>query len=166
MTTDQPHPIRHQRTHGLRRWVPGISLLGSLNRGHLAKDLGAGLPVISGLCATIVPHLVYALFGPSRILVLGPDSALTALIAATVIPLSGGDSLRAAQLAATLAIIAGMFAIIAGLARFGVVTDLLSTPIRYGYMNGIALTLLVSQLPEILGFPARGCDLFNRSAAS
>jgi high affinity sulfate transporter 1 len=111
-----------------------------------------GLPAIYGLYATIVPLLVYAVFGPSRILVIGPDSALTALIAATVLPLAGGDVTRAASLAGVLAILSGTICIFAGIARFGFITDLLSKPIRYGYLNGIALTLLIGQLPKVLGF--------------
>jgi high affinity sulfate transporter 1 len=111
-----------------------------------------GLPAIYGLYATIVPLLVYAIVGPSRILVIGPDSALTALIAATVLPLAGGDAIRAASLAAVLAILSGLICILAGIARFGFITDLLSKPIRYGYLNGIALTLLLGQLPKVLGF--------------
>jgi high affinity sulfate transporter 1 len=96
--------------------------------------------------------LVYALFGPSRILVLGPDSALAAVILGVVLPLSGGDPLRAATLAAMMAIVSGTVCILAGIARLGFVTELLSKPIRYGYMNGIALTVLISQLPKFFGF--------------
>jgi len=111
-----------------------------------------GLTGIYGLYATIVPLLVYALFGPSRILVLGPDSALAAVILGVVVPLSGGDPLRAATLAAMMAIVSGTVCILAGIARLGFVTELLSKPIRYGYMNGIALTVLISQLPKFFGF--------------
>jgi high affinity sulfate transporter 1 len=162
---------RHDRSGGLRRWLPGLGILFSYNRTLLSQDLvaglvlaaflapvgigyaeAAGLPAIYGLYATIVPLLAYAIFGPSRILVLGPDSALTALIAATILPLANGDSGRAVSLAAMLAIFAGILCILAGLARFGFVTDLLSKPIRYGYLNGIAFTLLISQLPKLLGF--------------
>ena len=118
----------------------------------IAYAVASGLPGIYGLYATIVPLLVYALFGPSRILVLGPDSALAAVILGVVIPLSGGDPLRAATLAAMMAIISGTVCILAGVGRLGFVTELLSKPIRYGYMNGIALTVLISQLPKLLGF--------------
>src|SRR5262245_23113073 len=94
----------------------------------------------------------YALFGPSRILVLGPDSALAAIILGVVAPLSGGDPVRAVTLAGMMAIVSGVVCILAGIARLGFVTELLSKPIRYGYMNGIALTVLVSQLPKLFGF--------------
>src|ERR1700688_2220464 len=117
----------------------------------IAYATASGLPGIHGLYATIVPFLGYALFGPSRILVLGPDSALAAVILGVVSPLSGGDPLRAATLAAMMAIVSGTVCILAGIARLGFVTELLSKPIRYGYMNGIALAVLVSQTPKLIG---------------
>ena len=180
-TTDSQ--MRHDRKGGLRRWLPGLAMLSRYNRSLFYKDLvaglvltsilapvgmgyseAAGLPAIYGLYATIIPLLAYAIFGPSRILVLGPDSALTALIAATVVPLANGDSGRAAALAAVLAIFSGILCITAGLARFGFVTDLLSRPIRYGYLNGIAFTLLISQLPRLLGFSVPAGSLPDSAA--
>jgi high affinity sulfate transporter 1 len=153
------------------RWLPGLDTLRRYEAEWLPHDIFAGLvlatmlvpvgiayavasglPGIHGLYATIVPLLVYALFGPSRILVLGPDSALAAVILGVVVPLSGGDPLRAATLAAMMAIVSGTVCILAGIARLGFVTELLSKPIRYGYMNGIALTVLISQLPKLFGF--------------
>ena len=152
-------------------WLPGIETLRRYDPAWLRHDIFAGLvlatmlvpvgiayavasglPGIYGLYATIVPLLVYALFGPSRILVLGPDSALAAVILGVVVPLSGGDPLRAAMLAAMMAIVSGTVCILAGIGRLGFVTELLSKPIRYGYMNGIALTVLISQLPKFFGF--------------
>jgi high affinity sulfate transporter 1 len=138
-------------------WLPhdifgGIVLATMLVPVGIAYAAASGLPGIYGLYATIVPLLAYALFGPSRILVLGPDSALAAVILGVVTPLSGGDSLRAATLAGMMAIVSGTISILAGIARLGFVTELLSKPIRYGYMNGIALTVLISQLPKLFGF--------------
>ncbi len=118
----------------------------------IAYAVASGVPGIYGLYATIVPLLAYALFGPSRILVLGLDSSLAALIFAVVVPLSGGDSLRAIALASMMAVVSGSVCIVAGLSRLGFVTELLSKPIRYGYMNGIALTVLISQLHKMFGF--------------
>jgi high affinity sulfate transporter 1 len=112
----------------------------------------SGLPGINGLYATIVPLLAYALFGPSRILVLGPDSALAAVILTVVLPLSAGEPQRAVALAGMMAIVSGVVCVAAGLARLGFVTELLSKPIRYGYMNGIALTVMLSQVPKLFGF--------------
>lgn len=152
-------------------WLPGLQILREYKLGWLQHDIAAGLvlttmlvpvgiayavasgvPGIYGLYATIVPLLAYALFGPSRIMVLGPDSSLAAVILAVVLPLSGGDPLRAVTLAGMMAMVSGTVCIIAGLARLGFVTELLSKPIRYGYMNGIALTVLISQLPKLFGF--------------
>ncbi|HSX51754.1 MAG TPA: SulP family inorganic anion transporter [Cellvibrio sp.] len=156
---------------GWLRWLPGVQMLRTYQRAWLRHDLAAGLaltamlvpvgiayavasglPGIYGLYATIVPLLVYALFGPSRILVLGPDSSLAAIILAVVLPLSGGDPMRAVALAGMMAVVSGLFCIIVGLARLGFITELLSKPIRYGYMNGIAIVVLLAQLPKLLGF--------------
>ena len=156
---------------GWRRWLPGLQVLRNYPNAWLRDDLVAGLvltamlvpvgiayaeasgvPGIYGLYATIVPLLAYAVFGPSRILVLGPDSALAALIAAAVVPLSAGDPQRAIAIASAMAIVAGLVSVAAGLAKLGFITELLSKPIRYGYMNGIALTVLLSQVPKLGGF--------------
>ena len=156
---------------GWQRWLPGLHLLRHYPRESLRYDVVAGfvltamlvpvgiayaeasgVPGIYGLYATIVPLLAYAVFGPSRILVLGPDSSLAALIAAVVVPHAAGDPHRAVALGSALAIVSGIVSIAAGLGRLGFITELLSKPIRYGYMNGIALTVLLSQVPKLLGF--------------
>lgn len=160
---------------GWSRWLPGLRTLRGYQVAWLRHDFVAGLvlttmlvpvgiayaqasgvPGIYGLYATIVPLLAYALFGPSRILVLGPDSSLAAVILAVVLPLSGGDPHRAVALAGLMAIVSGTVCVLAGIARLGFVTELLSKPIRYGYMNGIALTVLISQLPKLFGFSIEG----------
>ena len=157
--------------NGWLRWLPGLNILRQYEASWLPHDIVAGLvltsmlvpvgiayavasgvPGIYGLYATIIPLLAYALFGPSRILVLGPDSSLAALILGVVLPLSGGDPGRAVALASMMAVVSGTVCILAGVARLGFVTELLSKPIRYGYMNGIALTVLISQLPKLFGF--------------
>ena len=155
---------------GWLRWLPGIQILRRYEAAWLPNDLMAGLvlttmlvpvgiayaeasgvPGIYGLYATIVPLLAYALVGPSRILVLGPDSSLAAVILAVVLSTSGGDPARAVALAGMMAVVSGVVCILAGLLRLGFITELLSKPIRYGYMNGIALTVLISQLPKLFG---------------
>jgi high affinity sulfate transporter 1 len=152
-------------------WLPGLETLRTYDTSWLAKDIVAGLvmttmlvpvgiayaqasglPGINGLYATIIPLLAYAVVGPSRIIVLGPDSALAALILAVVAPLAGGDAHRAVVIGSAMAIVAGLVCLCAGLARLGFITELLSKPIRYGYMNGIALTVILSQTPKLLGF--------------
>ncbi|HET9272941.1 MAG TPA: sulfate permease, partial [Methyloceanibacter sp.] len=155
---------------GWARWLPGVQVLHNYRAAWLTHDIAAGLvlaavlvpvgiayasasglPGIYGLYATIVPLLAYAVFGPSRILVLGPDSSLAAIILGVVVAQSGGDPARAIALAGAMAMVSGAICILAGLARLGFVTELLSKPIRYGYMNGIALTVLISQTPKLFG---------------
>jgi high affinity sulfate transporter 1 len=164
-----------QDMNGWMRWLPGLQMLRRYEAAWLPYDLMAGLvlttmlvpvgiayavasgvPGIYGLYATIVPLLAYALFGPSRILVLGPDSALAAVILAVVLPLSAGDPARAVLVASLMALVSGLVCILIGVMRLGFVTELLSKPIRYGYMNGIALTVLISQLPKLFGFSIEG----------
>lgn len=173
---------RAARPSGLCRWLPILVLVRTYQRSWLVKDLvaglvltailvpvgmgyaeAAGLPVIYGLYATIVPLIAYAIFGPSRILMLGPDSALAGIIAATILPLAAGNPGRLVSLAGLLAMLTGALCILAGLARFGFVTDLLSKPIRYGYLNGIAFTVLVGQLPKIFGFSVSGGNLIQEA---
>ena len=153
------------------RWLPGLQTLRTYHRSWLPRDVVAGivltallvpagmgyaeasgLPAIYGLYATMVPLVVYALFGPSRILVLGPDSSLAPLIAAAILPLAAGNEAEAVALAGMLALLSGALCMLAGFARFGFIAELLSKPVRYGYMNGIALTVLLSQLPKLFGF--------------
>src|SRR6186997_55840 len=131
-----------------KRWLPGVQILSRYEASWLPHDLMAGLvlttmlvpvgiayavasgvPGINGLYATIVPLLAYALFGPSRIIVLGPDSALAAVILAVVLPLSAGDPQRAVAVGGMMAIVSGIVCIAAGVARLGFVTELLSKPI-------------------------------------
>ncbi|MFS8932325.1 SulP family inorganic anion transporter [Cupriavidus taiwanensis] len=157
-----------RREPGWWRWLPGLTMLRTYQAAWLPRDLAAGLvlttmlvpvgiayaeasgvPGVYGLYATVVPLLVYAVFGPSRVLVLGPDSALAAPILAVVIQVSAGDPARAIAAASMMAVVSGVVCIVMGLLRLGFITELLSKPIRYGYMNGIALTVLVSQLPKL-----------------
>ncbi|MFP3560423.1 SulP family inorganic anion transporter, partial [Paraburkholderia sp. SIMBA_049] len=90
------------------------------------------------------------------ILVLGPDSALVALIAASIVPLAHGDATRGLALAGALAILAGAICIAVGALRLGFVTELLSLPIRHGFLNGIMLTISIGQLPKLLGYQGHG----------
>jgi high affinity sulfate transporter 1 len=160
----------------LARWVPGITVVRTYEKGWLRKDLVAalvltallvpqgmayaelaGLPAVTGLYTTVTALIGYAIFGPSRIMVLGPDSSLAPLIAAIIAPLVIGDSpAEAVALAGMLAILAGLMEIVVGLVKLGTITDLLSMPVRVGYLNGIALLVLVSQLPKLFGFSTDG----------
>jgi high affinity sulfate transporter 1 len=157
----------------LFRWVPGLQAARSYRRQWLAKDIVAGvvlttllvpqgmayaelagLPPITGLYTSIMCLLGYAVFGPSRILVLGPDSSLGPMIAATILPLiaANGDEKRAVALASMLALMVAAITIVAAVAKLGFIADLISKPTMIGYMNGLALTILVGQLPKLFGF--------------
>ncbi|WP_321909738.1 SulP family inorganic anion transporter [Burkholderia cepacia] len=170
---------RHLSEH-VAHLFPGIALLTHYRRAWLSRDLyagialsavlvpvgmsyaqAAGLPAVTGLHASIAALLAYALLGPSRILVLGPDSALAALIAGAIAPLADHDPQRAIALAGALALSAGTICILLGTLHLGFVTDLLSRPIQYGYLNGIAIALAIGRLPELLGMPAAGGDVFS-----
>ncbi|KVF75845.1 transporter [Burkholderia sp. FL-7-2-10-S1-D7] len=164
----------------ITRMLPGVALLAHYRRAWLSRDLyagialsavlvpvgmsyaqAAGLPAITGLYASIAALLAYALLGPSRILVLGPDSALAALIAGAIAPLAAHDPQRAIALAGALALSAGAICILLGALGLGFVTDLLSRPIQYGYLNGIAIALVVGRLPELFSMPVSGSDVFS-----
>ena len=157
----------------LSRWLPGLTTLRRYRRRDLRGDLVAGLavtallvpqgmayaelaglPAVTGLYTTVMALVAYAVFGPSPILVLGPDSALAPLILATILPLTGagGDSATAIALASAMAVIMGVICVVAGLAHLGVITELLSKPLRVGYLNGVAVVVVVSQLPKLFGF--------------
>ena len=162
----------------LQRWAPGLATLVAYRPEWLLKDFGAGLvltailvpvgmgyaeasgvPAINGLYATIIPLIAYALFGPSRIMVLGPDSTLAAVIAALILPLAAGSAAHAVALAGMLALLSGACSLLIGFARLGLIADLLSKPIRIGFLNAIALTVLIGQLPKIFGFSIKAEDL-------
>ena len=171
-----------RRAGGLERWVPGLRTLREYRRAWLVSDLvaglvltallvpvgmgyaqAAGLPPITGLYATIVPLVVYAVLGPSRVMVLGPDSSLAAVIAAVILPLGGDDPETAVALAGALAVLTGLVILVAGVARLGFVTELLSRPVQLGYLYGIAVTILVGQLPRLCGFSIEGRGLLTEA---
>jgi len=134
--------------------VAGIVLSTLLVPQGMAYAELAGLPPITGLYTSILCLLGYAVFGPSKILVLGPDSSLGPMIAATILPLAGadGDPARAIALASMLALITGGILVLGAVAKLGFIADLISKPTMIGYMNGLALTILVGQLPKLFGF--------------
>jgi high affinity sulfate transporter 1 len=167
------------------RWVPGLQVISSYRRRWLVKDLIAGvvlttllvpqgmayaelagLPPITGLYTSILCLAGYAVFGPSRILVLGPDSSLGPMIAATILPLlaAQGDEKRAVALASVLAIMVAAIMIVAAVAKLGFIADLISKPTMIGYLNGLALTILIGQLPKLFGFKVEAKGLIGEIA--
>jgi high affinity sulfate transporter 1 len=158
-----------------RRYLPGLDSLLHYRREWLSHDIVAGavlaavivpvgmayaelagLPPVVGLYASLVPLLAYVVFGPSRVLTVGPDSTTAPLVAAAIIPLAGADVAERIALGGMLALMVGALALFVGLARLGFVTELLSRPVRVGYMNGVALIIIVSQLPKLFGFKGDG----------
>ncbi len=168
------------------RFVPGVRAAATYDRSWLPRDVVAGivlatllvpqgmayaelagLPAINGLYTSILCLVGYAVFGPSRILVLGPDSSLGPMIAATILPLiaAGGDPQKAVALASLLAIMVALIMIVAGVTGLGFVADLLSKPTMIGYMNGLAVTIIVGQLPKLFGFSVDANGLIAEAVA-
>jgi len=136
--------------------VAGLVLASMLVPQGMAYAELTGLPAVTGIYTTIAALIAYSVFGPNRQLVLGPDSSLAPVIAVVILPLAAGDPATAVVLASALSIIAGLVCIAAGYLRVGVITELLSKPIRIGYLNGIAVIVFVSQLPKAFGFSVDG----------
>lgn len=165
---------------GLERWLPGLRLVRTYRREWLGSDLVAGLsvaavalpigiayaqlagfPPVVGIYSCILPAVAYALFGSSRQLVVNPDAAACAMIAATVAPLAAGDAARYADLAIVLTLLTGVLCIVGGLAGFGVIANFLSRPILTGYLNGIALSIIAGQLGTLLGYHVESGGFFR-----
>ena len=144
--------------------VAGAALSAALIPAGMAYAEAAGLPAVTGLYASVVPMLFYAVFGPARVIIVGPDSSLAPMIAAALLPLAGRDPAHAVALAGVLAILIGIFLVAGRIFRLGFVTGLLSKPIRVGYLNGIALAIMVSQLPRLLGITVSGDSLPAKAA--
>jgi high affinity sulfate transporter 1 len=166
------------------RFAPGLAALLGYDRRDLPHDLRGGLAVAAvgipssiayaglaglspaaGLYASILPLAAYALFGTSRQLMLGPTAAVCALVGAAVAPLAGGDQALHASLAAMLALMTGALCIGAGLLRLGAIADFLSRPILLGFMNGVAINILLGQIPRALGIPVESTAVLAPLAA-
>ena len=167
------------------RWVPGIRMLRTYRGPWLRADLIAGvvlaailvpqgmayaelagLPPVTGLYTTVACLVGYALFGPSRILVLGPDSSVSPLIFAAILPLLAvPDPSTAIALAGMMALFVGAIEIGLGIGKLGFVADLLSKEVQVGYMNGLAITIIVGQLPKLFGFSTDADGFINECKA-
>ncbi|MEC5182209.1 SulP family inorganic anion transporter [Arthrobacter sp. CG_A4] len=167
------------------RLPPGLQLVRDYQRPWLKSDLAAGaalsaflipagmayaeaagLPAVTGLYASVIPMLAYAVFGPSRVLIVGPDSTLAPMIAAAILPLAGKDPDHAVALAGVLSLLIGVMLLAGRVLRLGFVTGLLSKPIRVGYLNGIAAAVILSQLPKLLGVPSPGGSLLGNAGGT
>jgi high affinity sulfate transporter 1 len=165
----------------VERWLPGVRAARTYRRSWLPHDLVAGLvlaailvpqgmayaqlaglPAVTGLYTTVACLVGYAVFGPSRVLVLGPDSSVSPMILAAITPLFvAGDAATAVVLAGMLSIMVGLIEIAMGLGRLGFVADLLSSEVQVGYLNGLAITIVVGQLPKLFGFSTDADGFFD-----
>jgi len=165
----------------LLQWLPGLANLLNYRREYLSYDIRAGLSVaavslpvsiayadltgvgaIAGLYSTILPLVAYALFGSSRQLIVGPDTATCAVVAAVVIPLAANDPVLRWQLVIVMTIMIGIWCLIAGRLRLGALADLLSRPILIGLLNGISITIIIDQFAKVCGFTYDYANLFAR----
>ena len=165
----------------LYQWMPGLSALINYQKEYFNYDLRAGLSVaavslpvsiayaeltgvgaIAGLYSTILPLIAYALFGSSRQLIVGPDTATCAVVAAVVIPLAADNPILRWQLVIVLTIMVGLWCIVAGKLRLGSLADLLSRPILIGLLNGISLTIIIDQIAKVCGFKYDNAIFFER----
>ncbi|MGZ3631276.1 MAG: SulP family inorganic anion transporter [Candidatus Limnocylindrales bacterium] len=180
MVAAEQHETDRNPGGSLEQWLPGLAIARRYRRPWLRGDVAAGLvlsallvpqgmayaqlaglPPVTGLYATVLALLAYAVLGPSRTMIVGPDSSLLPLVAATVLPLvgAGADPTRLVGLASALALMVGLIAVAAGLTRVGTLAELISRPVRVGYLNGIALVIIASQLPRLFGFSVVATDL-------
>ena len=170
-------------TSTVKRVAPGLAALLTYRREWWWPDLRAGfsvaavaLPVaiayaalagvspMAGLYSCILPMLVYAMFGSSRQLMVGPDAATCAVIAAVVTPLAAGDAVRHGQLVVVLTLMTGIWCLVGSRLRFGSLANFLSQPILMGLLNGVAITIMVGQLARIFGFDFQQRGLIERLA--
>jgi high affinity sulfate transporter 1 len=177
--------VAQAKSKNFERWVPGVRVARTYEKQWLRADLVAGivlaailvpqgmayaelagLPPVTGLYTTIACLVAYAIFGPSRVLVLGPDSAISPLIFAAIVPLlAGGDPATAIALAGMMALMVGLIEIGLGLGKLGFVADLLSKEVQVGYMNGLAIVIIVGQLPKLFGFSTDADGFINEVRA-
>lgn len=179
-----PDSVWSRRLAHIERFAPGVTWMRAYRRADLGHDLLAGLtlaavilpiamaygqlaglPPVAGVYASLAPLVAYAVFGSSRLLVLGPDTSTAALIAAAVLPLAQGSVPRALTLAAALALLVGAVSLVASAARLGFIASFLSKPILTGYINGLALSVIAGQLGKVFGVNVSGADFFSQIAS-
>jgi high affinity sulfate transporter 1 len=141
--------------------LAGVSVAAVAVPIAIAYSQLAGVPPVYGLYASLLPLVAYAFLGSSRQLIVAPDAATCAIVAAVVAPLAGQDLMRYVSLTAALAIITGVFCIAAGLARLGFLANFLSRPILTGYINGIAISIIAGQLGTLFGFRLEPAGVFR-----
>jgi sulfate permease, SulP family len=163
-----PFPVFHSLDGYRWTWLPrdvtaGILVVAIAIPLSMGMAEVAGMPPIAGLYSCVLPLIAYALFGSSRQLVIALDASTAAMVALAVAPIAGGDAARYAALAGLLALLVGLVLILAGWARLGVAANLLSRPVLLGYQAGLAIVVIVSQLPRLLGVTVRADDTLHRA---
>lgn len=181
MASAQNMPPTPSIAHRLFRYAPGVKTLLHYRRADFRYDAIAGLsvaavalpvgiayaeiagaPAVYGIYCALLPLVAYALFGSSRQLIIGPDAATCLMVAAALGPLAGGDQQRYMELMISITVITGLFNIIFGVCRLGFIANFLSQPILVGYLNGIALIVLVGQLPKLFGYHSEASGFFDK----
>ena len=164
----------------LQTWLPGLHVLRTYDKKNLSSDVIAGIsvaavaipigiayaglagaPPVVGIYSCLAPPIMYALFGSSRQLIVNPDAAACTIVAATTAPLAAGDALRYADLSILLTLFTGLICIAAGIARLGFIANFLSRPILIGYLNGIAVSIIVGQLGKLMGIQVPSAGVFR-----
>ena len=164
----------------VEQWIPGIKTIRNYRREWLSSDLVAGVsvaavavpigiayaqlagfPAVVGIYSCNLPLIAYALFGSSRQLIVNPDAAACAMLASTVVPLAAGNPERYMDLTIVLTLMTGVLCIAGGFAGFGIIANFLSRPILTGYLNGIALSIIVGQLGKLLGYSVPSAGFFR-----
>lgn len=166
------------------KWMPGLYDLANYKKEWLKYDVKAGLSVaavalpisiayaelvglgaIVGLYSSILPMIAYALFGSSKQLIVGPDTATCAVLAAVVMPLAAGSVTLQWQLAIIMSFMMGCWCLIASRFRLGALSDLLSQPILTGLLNGLSITIIVDQIPKVFGYKSQASGLIEKLIA-
>jgi high affinity sulfate transporter 1 len=164
----------------LQTWLPGLHVFRTYDKNNLSSDVIAGIsvaavaipigiayaglagaPPVVGIYSCLAPPIMYALFGSSRQLIVNPDAAACTIVAATTAPLAAGDVLRYADLSILLTLFTGLICIVAGIARLGFIANFLSRPILIGYLNGIAVSIIVGQLGKLMGVQVPSAGVFR-----
>ena len=156
--------LRYERSNAPHDLVAGLSVAAvALPVGVAYAELAGFNPVV-GLYSSILPLLAYAIFGTSRQLIVGPDAATCALVTAAVAPLAAGNQATYESLSVTLAFLAGLFCIAASFVKLGALADFLSKPILVGFLNGIALSIILGQIGKVFGYPISAGGIIPRLA--
>jgi high affinity sulfate transporter 1 len=157
-----PTFLHYKRSDFSPDLVAGLSVAAVCLPVGIAYAEIAGVPAVYGIYAAMAPLFVYAFFGSSRQLIVGPDAATCLMVASAVAPLAGGEPLRYMELMISITLITGIFHFILGCCRFGFIANFLSHPILVGYLNGVALIIFVGQLPKLFGYQGEAGDFFGR----